>query len=369
MTTATETTSKTTPVSLDKAQLDDWLLTESGPVAFHLRQQLVPVEGEGAVFFPPTYADQKNGYNIDTLADGTKTVLVDSVGSQANRLEPLFLRKPYDDLVPQIEIRYAEAGSDGGGTISLLEVGHRLGDAVIRSTELKDESREAFLSLLNKGDATALAKLAPTSLVFGVWDSRDTMAKIPRIIQSVVRAHNISLLSRSAQYSPPLDYSALDVFSEEEKKKAEGDNKSELAKRGFVAVPSVGDPGGVIAHGPIVRDVTINLVALRRLGGDDRDALRRYLFGLSLVAATEPVDPFYRQGCMLVPHEAHPAQWVVVERNGKRKPVTIPASLPLDYANAGAKAFGVGKSRELVFNKGLAKADLTDKANKKKGAK
>ena len=30
------------------------------------------------------------GYNIDELADGTKVAQIDSVGSQANRMEPLF---------------------------------------------------------------------------------------------------------------------------------------------------------------------------------------------------------------------------------------------------------------------------------------
>jgi hypothetical protein len=35
-------------------------------------RKLVPVEGEGGVIFPPTYADI--GYNIDTLSDGTKEI-------------------------------------------------------------------------------------------------------------------------------------------------------------------------------------------------------------------------------------------------------------------------------------------------------
>ena len=43
---------------------------------------------ESTVFFPPTYADV--GYNIDSLSDGTKVATVDSVGSQANRIEPIF---------------------------------------------------------------------------------------------------------------------------------------------------------------------------------------------------------------------------------------------------------------------------------------
>ena len=44
-----------------------------------------------------------------------------------------------------------------------------------------------------------------------------------------------------AKYVPTIDYAALDVFSEEEKAKQEGDPKSPLAKRGFVAVPAPGE--------------------------------------------------------------------------------------------------------------------------------
>ena len=66
------------------------LLDSKGPVALVRREVLVPVEGRDAVFFPPTYASDKQPYNIDTLGDGTKVVTVDSVGSQANRMEPVF---------------------------------------------------------------------------------------------------------------------------------------------------------------------------------------------------------------------------------------------------------------------------------------
>ena len=66
----------------------------NGPVAFHLRQALLPVEGPGSPIFPPTYAFPDGhrflGYNIDEMSDGTKVAVIDSVGSQANRIEPVF---------------------------------------------------------------------------------------------------------------------------------------------------------------------------------------------------------------------------------------------------------------------------------------
>src|SRR5690606_19044422 len=211
-------------------------------------------------------------------------------------------------LVPQIEIEIAE-----GRRVSILSAGHRLGDAIVRSSELRDEARAAFAAFLDTGDAVGIAKLAPTSLVFGVWDSRDTQAKFPRVVQSVIRAWDVDTLKRSAQYVPAIDYAALEVFSEEEKAKQEGDPKSPLAKRGFVAVPATGAHGGVVARGSIVRDITVNLIAIRRLRGlEASDALQRYILGLSLVAATHPLDGFLRAGCLLAPKASAQTSWVEV---------------------------------------------------------
>jgi len=252
----------TEPLKLTQDDFTKWVDDARGPVALHLKQTLLPVEGEGGVIFPPTYADI--GYNIDELSDGTKVVTIDSVGSQANRIEPIFGREPYAGLVPQVDIEYGNEK-----TLSILDAGHRLGDAVVRSTELQEPAQKAFHLLLDAHDASAIAKLAPTSLVFGVWDSRDTQARLPRIVQSVVRAWDVIPLKRSAQYNPALDYAALEVFSEEDKQKAEGKAESPLVQRGFVHVPATGDLGGVVARGPILRDVTVNLVALRRLDGEN----------------------------------------------------------------------------------------------------
>lgn len=356
--------------SLDEKTIASW--TEpSGPVALTLKQQLVPIEGDGGVFFPPTYAEI--GYNIDTLSDGTKVATVDSVGSQANRIEPLFKASGGDPelakLVPQIDIELGE-----GRCVSMLDAGHRLGDAVIRSSDLSEEAQRAFLAFLANGDVTQIAKLSPTSLVFGVWDSRDTQAKLPRLLQAVVRAWDIDILRRSAQYITPIDYAALEVFSEEEKQKAEGNAKSPLAQRGFVHVPAVHAHGGVVARGGIVRDVTINLIALRRLqGGASTAALQRYILGLCLAAATEPLDGFFRQGCLLTADPARSSDWVVVARTGERTPVALNSAIARDFATKSAAAFGVGPSKKVRFDKNRAKTDLEEsgagkakKAGKKK---
>lgn len=359
----------TEAIAVTHDMINAWADDPKGPVALTCKQKLLPVEGEGGVIFPPTYAvgEGKSPYNIDMLSDGTRVATIDSVGSQANRMEPIFKaaragqpENPLAKLVPQIDIAYGNEK-----TISILEAGHRLGDAVIRASDLKDDAQAAFKLFLEAGDASKLAKLAPTSLVFGAWDSRDTQAKLPRIVQSVIRAWDVDELRRSAQYNPALDYAALEVFTEEDKQKAEGKPESPLAQRGFVHVPATGTHGGVVARGPIERTVTVNLVALRKLDGENGQNLRRYVLGLALVAATEPLDGFLRQGCLLVPDEKLPAEWVAVARDGSRTPVALSAAAALGYAKEAAGKFGVGKDRRVIFKKELAQADLKELDKKK----
>lgn len=338
-----------------------WADDPKGPVALHMTQTLLPIEGKGGVIFPPTYADLKN-YGVETLADGRTVVTVDSVGSQANRIEPIFRReRPGEpknelaDLIPQIDIQYGE-----DKTVSILDVGHRLGDALIRASTLKDRANAAFAHFLDTGHADQIARLAPTSIVFGAWDSRDTQAKLPRILQSVIRAWDVDVIHRSAQYNPPIDYSALEVFDAEQKEKQEGDPKSPLAKRGFVHVPAGEALGGVVADGPIQRLISINLIALRRLRGeaDNTRTLRRYILGLALVGAADPLDGFLRQGCLLTADPDQAAVWETVGRDGVRTAIDLTPETALAYAQAARGDFEVAADERFEFDKKLAHADL-----------
>ena len=278
------------------------------------------------------------------------------MGSQANRLEPIFEDEPYASLVPKLIINY----DDGKKWISILQVGHRLGDALVRCTELADEVKKAFITYLDCGDASSIARLAPTSLVFGVWDSRGTQAKLPRIVQSNIRAWDVDKLTRSAQYSPPVNYAELGAFSEAEQEKAEMEGirkKNSHAQRGFVHVPAVGEHGGILVNGEIRRTITINLVALRYLRCEESWALRRYVLGLSLVSATAPFDSFLRQGCHLTPDPDTRAVWMAVARDGTREEVTLDAEDVLNFARDAAKKFGVGGDHKVSFKKEKAKKD------------
>ncbi|MDZ4783714.1 MAG: type I-U CRISPR-associated RAMP protein Csb1/Cas7u [Planctomycetia bacterium] len=347
----------------------DQYLDDAGPPALVIREYLMPVEGDGGVLFPATFAAGDGfagGYNIDTDTSGKSVCLVDSVGSQANRIEPLFMQEKYRELVPQVVI------NAGGKQVNLLEAGHRAGDALLRCTSLQGELRAAFDAVL-RGDAEPMAKIAPTSLVFGVWDSRDTQAKLPRLVASTIRALNVRRLTRAAVYTPPLDYSALDVFSAEDRAKAEGNNKSPLAQRGFVHNPASAAYGGVIADGDIRRDATLGLAALRMLhSGKDRDktlAMRRYILGLSLVAFTSPPASYLRQGCMLVLHPDQPREFVEVHFDGRRAPCDISHEIALAFAIEAAKGFGVGRNRTVDFENARAQNDVKGDESKKPKAK
>ncbi len=329
----------------------------------------MPVEGEDGVLFPATFAAGDGfagGYNIDIGADGTNVCLIDSVGSQANRIEPLFAEEKYTHLVPQIVVKAGEK------EVSILEAGHRAGDALVRCSELQQQLHDAFQSQL-KGNDEPLAKIAPTSLVFGVWDSRDTQAKLPRLIASTIRAFDVKELKRGAVYIPSVNYADLDVFSEADKAKAEGDNKSPLAKRGFVHNPASGSHGGVIAAGGIRRDATLGLAALRLLRANEDDdktmALRRYILGLALTAFTYNSSGYLRQWCLLVLNPNKPAESVEVYSTGERKPVEIRHETASEYATAVSEEFGVGDSRSVDFDKELAKRDVTGDDNKKTNGK
>ncbi len=335
-------------------RFDAWL-EDGGYAAVVLREHLMPVEGRDGVVFPATYAAGDNfggGYNIDRFPDGTSVCLIDSVGSQANRIEPMFAKPDYAALVPQILI------TAGSRTLNLLEAGHRAGDAIIRCSSLQADLQEAFRAVL-AGDALPLARVAPTSLVFGVWDSRDTQAKLPRLLASTIRGFGIRELRRSAQYVPAMEYvseSLLDEPVDDKTRKA-------YAERGFIHVPASGTHGGVIADGGIRRDATVHLAALRLLraasGVGDTRTLQRYVLGLALTAFTYPAIGYLRQGCNLVLDPEKEREVALVGFDGQRTPVDLQHEATRDYARAAALAFGVANGRELVFDTERAKKDVT----------
>jgi CRISPR-associated protein Csb1 len=347
------------PVTLE--QFDLFLNTDE-VAALANYQLLEPIEeGSGGVIFPPTFAPEskteKGDYNIDATGgsyhasivydpakeatvrtdvqhdSGRNVCLIDSVGAQANRIEPIF--KPekcdgrYADLVPQvrIKVRCTKPGREREWYVNLLDAGHRAGDAIVRFTPFGEQVFDAFKAYGESGDAEKLARIAPTSLVFGVWDSRGTQEKVARIFRSVIRATDVVRLNRSAQYVRTVKYVENGLVPEE---LDNGDSdKNPLSREGFNDNPAGRTHGGVRVMGEIRRDVTINLSAIRRLRvptpGDPAKndtaktlALRRYILGLSLVAATARTEDKYnlREGCQLRQKRGFTPIWREVKFEG-----------------------------------------------------
>ena len=356
----------------DLGVFDDWL--NDGPaarVAVIRKERLRPAAGEGAIVFPPTFAGKSPGestYLIDDLPGG-RSVVMDSVGSQANRMEALFAPPagPFQDFVPQIEFTVTRGEGKPPVTLNLLDAGHRAADALVRYSDLAPEVSRAFRAIDMERDYVPLARLSPLSLVFGVWDSRGfsgSRIKVPRMVTSTVRAYDVSVVQRGAQFVPAV------------RKKLEKDEIEELAgvfqdtklsEDGLAEAPSRG-LGGIVSRGPILREAVLSLVALRNLRGPDDAAtltLRRYILGLALLSLTTPLSPEYRSGCLLVPHDPKaPATLELVSRDGTTAP--CPVQDVALFARGAANAFGVPESRRtMTFDWKIVKESVRAKQEKR----
>lgn len=373
-------------------QYDHLLKDDAEVAAIVIRERLRPVQGARGVFFPPTFAatrkGEKSDYQIDRFGpradapegaqkDGViaNRCTIDSVPSQANRLEARLL-KYSGTSIPKVTITGSRVGQ---GSIDLLEVGHRVGDAVVRYSKNGDkdgfEPFEAALQAYVKGDAAPLAKVAPTSLVFGHWDSRDsatkksTKSKARRLIRSEIVAFNVQKVTKRSQYWSSIDPEVSQELEQilKEAKEAAQDNpesKNPASQLGMTDVPAPESPGGVIAFGPIERTAIIALSGVRALAtfkpatdsglteidADKTLALRRYLFALALASAADPGVWDLREGCILVRESkkdgeqtvADPTAFtaVTVKHSGAEDTFAAPANgAAKSYLDAAAKAF------------------------------
>lgn len=154
--------------------------------ALRRRQRLQPVGGKGDKIFPPTYPGEgrnnpppRHVFERRRLDDKEVwCVLVDSVQSQANRLEEslLGLIREKSACVPHVVVDFSGKGLVGISTITSLEAPHRVYDAIFRDSFLdgqpfmKSGLGERLVKASN-GDASVLLEASPTALLFGSWHS------------------------------------------------------------------------------------------------------------------------------------------------------------------------------------------------------
>ena len=313
--------------------------------ALRRRQRLQPVGGKGDKIFPPTYPEERRGSGPRHVferrrIDGGEVwcVLVDSVQSQANRLEEALLAAVREQTIalPYITVDFTEKELAGVGEITSLEAPHRVYDAILRDSLLAGEpfmktALGVRLAEAKPNDATALLEASPTALLFGAWHSTGEGgglgAKFARCLVSEIVAINTPVDTVADSRTGELDTrtsgrrtgSRIDPLGILRKvevfKSSEGwDTSKERAGRSAKVVrPSE------INHGNIAPSVqplgvtcdyaehmaVISFAGLRRLsfGNDERNrAGRALLAALGLIALTEQDHRGYalRSRCDLV---------------------------------------------------------------------
>lgn len=334
-------------------------------VAVEQLLELQPANSDGVVF-PPTYPGPIKGSKTPqyciSRGEGWSRVTLDSVQSQANRIEPAFGAE-LAHLIPQHEVSYEMPvhNDETGETrkvsvkVNLVDMGHRIAGAEVRANrELYKAARAALLDYGQNGNPIPLIHLAPTSLLFGAWDSRGLTldfksipegqkAKIKRMLSSTIAGEGVRELQAGALYTPPVDYQALGVTAEGEVSD-EDDSKSKGSMRGYSNAISNVKPFGGVHVERIQRQTRLNCVTLRKVLRGIKDYAERsthgeYLLGLALAAVTLPQDYDLRQGCQLAPQAgANEDVWRVLRRNGLREDVEILHEEVVSFAQEAAKA-------------------------------
>lgn len=153
--------------------------------AFRRRRTLQPAGGRGDKVFPPTYpgegrnAAPRHVFETRRL-DGQNVVcvLIDSVQSQANRLEEALLASAKSGQIglPRLVVDFPASGLSAVPEISSLEAPHRIYDAILRDSRLggvafRESDVGKRIRQATMHDATAILEVSPTALLFGAWNS------------------------------------------------------------------------------------------------------------------------------------------------------------------------------------------------------
>ena len=270
-----------TPLTLDLLEK----AVRGSAAAVRLRVKLQPAGDVGAKVFPPTYiggvyATEKR------LVDGhpIECVLLDSVQSQANRLEAALLRTYREGKMtfPLIAVKFPNdvPGVGDDNEVTTLDAPHRIFDAILRDSEqgktpfraqlkaggAKDKTpmtpEGEAIALANARNATPLLELCPTALVFGAWDSTGAAGglgnKFARAIASEIIGVNAVYGVRTSSRIDPLGIKGGKIYAD-----AEGDwTVDEVKKDGkdvlFARKDSSKDKGKPteINHSNITPDIT-----------------------------------------------------------------------------------------------------------------
>lgn len=294
-------------MSLTLEQLEKIVASEG--VAIRVRQRLQPAGGPGDKVFPPTYAtgDKNLRYAFEERridGKGVPCVLLDSVASQANRMEEALLAawQAGEINFPVLSVRFDDPELADVGSITALQAPHRIADAILRDAT-DDSGRKLFRDTdpgraftdASVRNATAVFELCPTALVFGVWDSTGPKgglgAKFQRALTSEIVGIDARWGSKVGSRIDPLEIGAnVKVYhrasdeddwtiNPDEAKKDRLGNPVEFSRKGLDPkkrgkpssinhsnfTPSIDEQAGGVTFDHAVQTVVLSLPALRKL--------------------------------------------------------------------------------------------------------
>lgn len=339
--------------------------------AFRRVRRLQPAGGPGDKIFPPTYPGEgrsnpppRHVFEYRRIGgSNVLCVLIDSVQSQANRLEEA-LRDASDTgqvAFPVIAVDFAKTDLADIGRITTLDAPHRVFDAIIRDSQLegvpfRDTDQGKRLVAAKASHASGVFELSPAALVFGAWNSTGEGggmgAKFPRAVVSEIVGIGVATETdpqtgeetpsgkRTGSRIDPLGIrSGVRVFklpngdwslqAPRGKEKTAKEVKPSEVNHSNIA-PSVTPLGVSVDYA--LHTFVLSFAALRRLrfasgsGGSDVDLhSRTSLAALAVFAAAAQDRAGYalRSRCDLVPEAGSSGAMEIVRPDGSTEPFTI----------------------------------------------
>jgi len=364
---------------------------DGGAVAIRSSLTLASAGGPGSKVMPPTFgvadsAEHKYAVENRIVAGNqiSKTVLLDSVASQANRMEEALLDGwDLGELdFPVALVDFADCDDlEDLGRLTSLEAPHRLADAIFRDCLL--EGTLFRLSTVGRAvsnatpkNAAALLHYSPHALLFGMWDSTGPKgglgSKFQRAIVSEIVGFDAELGAAVGSRIDPFDIrkgatgilpssNADEVwtFDKGSARKGKEMRPSEINHGNIM--PSIDGRAGGVTISEARQTVVLSLPALRKLrfpqtvegvaldGSTRRDAesaARTAVAALGLAALTyqQELDFDLRSRCLLIP--THAPRVELVGRNGETPQVIElnreAAQAILAQAASEAASFGLG---------------------------
>jgi CRISPR-associated protein Csb1 len=388
-------------------------------VGVRCRTVLQPLGGRGDKVFPPTYGVPDNAetkyatedrYVLSADGNGgsvARSVVLDSVASQANRLELALLDaiRREDLLAPVTSVDFRQIpGLAGLDRISDYEAPHRIFDALLRDSYdgehlFRNGPVGRAITKARPRDAAALYHHSPHTLVFGGWDSTGPRgglgAKYERAITSEIVALGIEEGVRTASRIDPVGielragrlYQAPDGTWTLDESQAERDvagkpkllgakdgggpagreaGRPSQANLGNVT-PSIDARAGGVTAREIIGTTVLSFIQLRRLRFPTRPdgsalngqrvhaepAARTALAALGLAAAALAFEEGFdlRSRCVLVTDR--PVTFEMVARDGTMIPFDLTSAdaleLVAEAADRGAAAGLPWRADELIL--------------------